>query len=56
MRASRIEFARTLQRIVTDQVLREHIIAAARERVSQVFDNKQLIQELVALYRDLTRL
>ena len=50
------ELARTLQRIVTDQELREHIIPAARERVSQVFDNKQLIQELVTLYRDLTRL
>ena len=51
-----VEFARTLQRIVTDQVLRQHIIGAARERVSQVFDNRRLIQELVALYRDLTRL
>lgn len=50
------ELARTLQRIVTDQPLRQHIIAAARERVSQVFDNKQLIRELVTLYRDLTKL
>lgn len=50
------EFARTLKRIVTDLELREHIIPAARERVSQVFDNKQLIGELISLYRDLTKL
>ncbi len=50
------ELAQTLKRIVTDQKLRDHIIPAARERVSQVFDNKQLIQDLVTLYRDLTKL
>ncbi len=50
------ELAETLKRIVTEQKLRVHIIDAARERVSQVFDNKQLIQDLVVLYRDLTKL
>lgn len=50
------EFAQTLKRIVTDQELRQRIIPAARERVSQVFDNKQLIEVLVALYRNLTKL
>ena len=50
------EFARTLKRIVTDLDLRAHIIPAARERVRQVFDNKQLIGELISLYRDLTKL
>ena len=50
------EFAQTLKRIVTDQALRQRIIPAARERVSQVFDNKQLIEVLVALYRNLTKL
>lgn len=50
------DLARTLKRIVTDLDLREHIIPAARERVSQVFDNKQLIGELIRLYRDLTKI
>ena len=50
------EFAQTLKRIVTDQALRQRIIPAARERISQVFDNKQLIEVLVALYRNLTKL
>jgi Glycosyltransferase len=50
------ELAAALKRIVTDQPLRERIIPAARERVRQVFDNKQLIEELVTLYRNLTHL
>jgi glycosyltransferase involved in cell wall biosynthesis len=50
------ELAQTLKRVVTDQALRQRIIPAARERVSQVFDNKQLIEVLVALYRNLTKL
>jgi glycosyltransferase involved in cell wall biosynthesis len=50
------ELAETLQRMVTDEALRQRIIPAARERVSQVFDNQQLIKVLVALYRNLTKL
>ncbi len=50
------ELAHTLKRIVTDQGLRQRIIPAAREQVSRVFDNKQLIEVLVALYRNLTKL
>lgn len=50
------ELAHTLKRIVTDHDLRQRLIPAARERVSQVFDNKQLIEVLVALYRNLTKL
>ncbi len=50
------ELAQALKRIVTDLQLRAHIIAAARERVAQVFDNKQLILDLVELYRNLTKL
>ena len=50
------ELAAALKRIVTDQPLRERIIPAARERVTQVFDNTKLIKELVVLYRNLTHL
>ncbi len=50
------ELAAALKRIVTDQPLRERLIAAARQRVTRVFDNKQLIGQLVALYRSLTQL
>jgi glycosyltransferase involved in cell wall biosynthesis len=50
------ELAAALKRMVTDQVLRDQIIPAARQRVSQIFDNKLLIGELTTLYRSLTRL
>lgn len=50
------ELAQTLKRVVTDSELRQRIIPAARDKVSQVFDNKQLIEILVALYRNLTKL
>jgi glycosyltransferase involved in cell wall biosynthesis len=50
------ELAQTLKRVVTDSELRRRIIPAARDKVSQVFDNKQLIEVLVALYRNLTKL
>jgi len=50
------ELARTLKRIVIEEELRQRIIPAARERVSQVFDNKLLIEVLVALYRSHTKL
>lgn len=50
------ELAAALKRIVTDLPLRDRIIAKGKERVHQVFDNKQLIEELVALYRNLTNL
>lgn len=50
------ELAASLKRIVTDQALRRRVIPAARQRVTEVFDNKKLILELVALYRNLTNL
>lgn len=50
------ELAAALKRIVTDQKLRDQLIPAARRKVSEVFDNKQLIGELVAHYRRLTSL
>ena len=50
------ELAAALKRIVTDQALRETVIPAARQRVTEVFDNRKLIVELVALYRSLTNL
>ncbi|KAF5040657.1 D-inositol-3-phosphate glycosyltransferase [anaerobic digester metagenome] len=50
------ELADALKRIVTDLPLRGRVIPAARQRVTDVFDNRKLIRELVALYRDLTRL
>jgi glycosyltransferase involved in cell wall biosynthesis len=50
------ELAEALRRIVTDQALRAKIIPAARQKVTEVFDNQQLIVELVALYRNLTNL
>lgn len=50
------ELAAALKRIVTDQALRAQIIPAARQRVTEVFDNRKLIHELVDLYRQLTHL
>ncbi|SFL79174.1 Glycosyltransferase involved in cell wall bisynthesis [Desulfomicrobium norvegicum] len=50
------ELAAALKRIVTDQALRAKIIPAARQKVTEVFDNKKLIVELIALYRNLTNL
>ncbi len=50
------ELADTLKRVVIDMELRQHLIPAAREKVSHVFDNKQLIEVLVKLYRNLTKL
>ena len=50
------ELADTLRRMVTDEQLRQRIIPAARERVTKVFDNQQLIKVLVALYRNLTKM
>lgn len=50
------ELAAALRRAATDMALRERIIPAARDKVREVFDNRQLIRELVALYRSLTRL
>ena len=34
----------------------ERVVPAARRRVSEVFDNRKLIRDLVALYRELTHL
>lgn len=45
------ELAAALQRMVTDQPLRDRIIPAARRRVSEIFDNRALISELTTLYR-----
>jgi glycosyltransferase involved in cell wall biosynthesis len=50
------ELAAALKRAATDHALRARIIPAARRKVTEVFDNKKLIVELVALYRNLTNL
>ena len=50
------ELAAALRRMVTDMELRERIIPAAKEKVTEVFDNRVLIRDLVALYRELTHL
>lgn len=50
------ELAAALKRVVSDRELRDRVIAGARQKVAQVFDNKQLIGELVGLYRRLTSL
>lgn len=50
------ELAAALERMVVDGQLRERVIAAARRKVTEVFDNTQLIGELVGIYRRLTRL
>ncbi|KAB2888498.1 MAG: glycosyltransferase family 4 protein [Desulfobulbaceae bacterium] len=54
--AQPVELAAALRRIVTDIELRQQIIPAAREKVTEVFDNRRLIRDLVALYRQLTHL
>ncbi len=40
------ELADALERIVTDLPLRQRVIPAARQRVTDVFDNRKLIREL----------
>ena len=49
------KMARAMIRILTDIPLRERIIEAARNRVVQTFDNKTLIDGLVAIYRQEVR-
>ena len=43
--------AEAVIRLLTDRPLRDRIIAAARERVRNHFDNRVLIKELAAIYR-----
>jgi glycosyltransferase involved in cell wall biosynthesis len=50
------EFAAALKRAVTDEALRARVIPAARQKVTDVFDNRKLIVELVELYRNQTNL
>jgi glycosyltransferase involved in cell wall biosynthesis len=50
------EFAAALKRAVTDGALRARVIPAARQKVTDVFDNRKLIVELVELYRNQTNL
>lgn len=50
------QLAAALRRMVTDRELRDRVISGARRKVAEVFDNKQLIGDLVALYRRLTSL
>ena len=43
--------ADAVQRVLTDASLRSRLIPAARRRVKQHFDNRVLIEELLAIYR-----
>ena len=43
--------ALAMERLLTDEKLREHLIDSGRELVANKFDNKQLIGELAAIFR-----
>ena len=45
------EMAAALRRILTDSELRKRVIIAARQRVTERFDNRVLIQRLVEIYK-----
>jgi glycosyltransferase involved in cell wall biosynthesis len=45
------QLADAIQRLLTDRSLRERIIENSRQRVRQHFDNRQLIGDLAAIYR-----
>jgi glycosyltransferase involved in cell wall biosynthesis len=46
------QLAASMLRMLTDGELRNRVIAAGQQRVVQDFDNRQLIQELAAIYHD----
>ena len=46
------ELARAMERLLTDMDLRGRVIAAAQKRVARDFDNRKLITELAAIYRN----
>ncbi|WP_147819451.1 glycosyltransferase [Salidesulfovibrio onnuriiensis] len=43
--------AEVIERLLTDNALRQRVIPAAREKVSQVFNNKKLIEDLGNIYK-----
>ena len=49
------KMARALTRLLTDIPLRKQVIAAARKRVVQAFDNRVLIGDLATVYRQEVR-
>jgi glycosyltransferase involved in cell wall biosynthesis len=44
--------AEAMQRLLTDSELRSRVIPAARKRVAEDFNNRKLIQDLAAVYRE----
>lgn len=45
------ELAKSMLRLLTDAELRNRCIAAGKQQVTQMFDNRQLIRELAEIYR-----
>lgn len=43
--------AQAMERLLTDEKLREHLITSGKELVATKFDNKQLIGDLAAIFR-----
>ena len=43
--------AEAIQRMLTDQELRNRVIPAARQTVAKEFDNRRLIQDLAEIFR-----
>lgn len=48
---SPVLLANAMERMLTDEELRQKVIPAARRKVKTVFDNKKLIQKLAEIYR-----
>ena len=44
--------AEAMQRMLTDQELRNRVIPAARQTVAKGFDNRRLTQDLAEIYRN----
>ena len=46
------QLAQSMLRMLTDEGLRNRVIAAGKQRVVQEFDNRQMIRELAGIYRE----
>ena len=46
------QLAQSMLRMLTDEGLRNRVIAAGKQRVVRQFDNRQMIQELAGIYRE----
>ncbi|CAB1075704.1 Glycosyl transferase, group 1 family protein [Olavius algarvensis Delta 1 endosymbiont] len=44
------KLAQSMLRLLTDEALRNRCIAAGKQKVGQIFDNRQLIRELAGIY------